>query len=171
METLMKLFSLVVIITILSACASMHSNGPDSLGFSIPPGSTLALNKHISYASNMTHAVIQFGKEITDAERNFYEINCRLDFKTFGQRTIQPEDFIVTRTEDGQNWISRPSILRYYTEVYLRSNKDTDIIKMVCQIYGDSLDRNFTVAEMQATLGDMITFKYPPPPLKEALYP
>jgi len=160
MKTLMKLFSLVAITTILSACASMHSNDPDSLGFSIPPGSTLALNKPISYASNMTHAVIQFGKEITDTERNFYEINCRLDFKAFGQRTIEPEDFIVTRTEDGQNWISQPSILRYYTEVYLRSNKDTDIIKMVCQIYGDNLDRNFTVAEMQATLGDMITFKY-----------
>jgi len=50
--------------------------------------------------------------------------------------------------------------LRFYTEVYLTSNKDTDIIKMVCQIYGDSTDRNFTVAEMQEALGDFITIEY-----------
>jgi len=155
----MKILTLLILVVTLSACASMHSSDPDSLAFSIPPGSVLALNQPVSYASNMTHAVIQFGKEITDNERQFYDINCRLDFKKFGPRTIEPEDFIVTRTEDGQNWVSQPSILRFYTEVYLASNKHTDIIKMVCQIYGDNIDRNFTVAEMQAALGDMITFK------------
>lgn len=156
----MKRLTLLLLSFVLSACASMHSTDPNSLGFSIPKGSTLSLNKPLSYSHDVTHAVIQFGKEITDSERQFYEINCQVDFKAFGPRTIEPEDFIVTRTEDGQNWISQPTILRFYSEVYLASNNNTDIIKMVCQIYGDNIDRNFTVAEMQAALGGMITFKY-----------
>jgi hypothetical protein len=138
----------------------MPSDDPNSLFFSIPEGSTLSLNKKMPISSTETHGTIQAGKVITDDEREFYDINCRLDFKKFGPRTIEPENFIVTRTEDGQNWVSQPSILRFYTEIYLKSNKDTDVIKMVCQIYGDVTDRNFTVAEMQEALGDFVTIEY-----------
>jgi len=108
-----------------------------------------------------THGVIQAGQSIKDDDKNEYAINCRLDFRKFGPRTIEPEKFTITRTEDGSNWISQPSILRFYTEIYLTSNKGTDIIKMVCQEYGDQIDRNFTVAEMQTALGGFITIIYP----------
>jgi len=138
----------------------MHSNDPNSLFFSIPEGSTLSLNKEMTISSSNTHGTIQSGRLISDDAREFYDINCRLDFEKFGPRMIEPEEFTITRTEDGQNWVSQPSILRFYTEVYLASNKDTDIIKMVCQIYGDANDRNFTVAEMQTALGNLVTIKY-----------
>ena len=143
-----------------SSCASMNSSDPDSLGFSIPEGSTLSLNKKLTISHRDTHAVVQQGKETTDKDKNDYAINCRLDLKEFGPRTIEPEEFKITRTEDGQNWISQPSILRFFTEIYLSSDKGTDIIKMVCQEYGDQTDRNFTVAEMQAALGDYFTFTF-----------
>jgi hypothetical protein len=156
----MKLILLTLAAFLISSCQSMHSNDPNSLFFSIPEGSTLSLNKKMTISSSNTHGTIQAGKLINDDAREFYDINCRLDFKKFGPRTIEPEEFSITRTEDGQNWISQPSILRFYTEVYLASDKDTDIIKMVCQIYGDANDRNFTVAEMQTALGDFISIKY-----------
>jgi len=143
---------------LLTACASMYSNNPDSLGFSIPKGSTMSLNKKLTIPHSDTHAVIQDGETTTDHSKNDYAINCRINFKDFGPRTIKPEKFNVTRTEDGTTWVSQPSILRFYTEVYLSSNNDTDIIKMVCQEYGGPSDRNFTVAEMQSALGDYITF-------------
>ncbi|MBL4712074.1 MAG: hypothetical protein JKX75_06200 [Gammaproteobacteria bacterium] len=139
----------------------MHSSNPNSLFFTIPESSTLSLNKALIISRGNTHAVIQAGELINDGDKNDYAINCRLDFKTFGPRTIQTETFKLTRTEDGTNWISQPSILRFYTEVYLSSDKGTDIIKMVCQQYGDQIDRNFTVAEMQTALGDFVTFIYP----------
>ena len=156
----MKPTILTVFILLLSSCQSLHSNDPDSIFFSIPAGSTLSLNKPLMIPASDTHAVVQGGKEIEGDNRNDYAINCRLDFKEFGPRTIEPEDFTITRTEDGQNWISQPSILRFYTEVYLASDKGTDIIKMVCQLYGDTIDRNFTVAEMQTALGDYFSFTY-----------
>lgn len=157
---LLRLFILCIAPLIIISCQSMPSDDPNSLFFSIPEGSTLSLNKKMPISSTETHGTIQAGKVITDDEREFYDINCRLDFKKFGPRTIEPENFIVTRTEDGQNWVSQPSILRFYTEIYLKSNKDTDVIKMVCQIYGDVTDRNFTVAEMQEALGDFVTIEY-----------
>ena len=157
---MMKIAYTTMAFLFISACASMHSNDPNSLYFSIPKGSTVSLNKAMAISSSETHGTIQAGKVINDDAREFYDINCRLDFDNFGPRTIEPEKFTVTRTEDGQNWISQPSILRSYTEVYLISNKDTDVIKMVCQIYGDATDRNFTVAEMQETLGDFVTIEY-----------
>jgi len=157
----MKRYFLIYLVTLISSCAAMHTTDPNSLSFSIPEGSTLSLNRAITIPMTDTHGVIQSGRSIEDDNKNEYEINCRLDFKKFGPRTIKPEKFTITRTEDGTNWVSRPSILRFYTEVYLSSNKGTDVIKMVCQEYGDQIDRNFTVAEMQSALGDLITIIYP----------
>ena len=156
----MRLSILPVFILLLSSCQTLHSSDPDSMFFSIPDSSTLSLNKPLMIPTSDTHGVVQGGKEIEDDNRNDYAINCRLDFKEFGPRSIEPEDFKITRTEDGQNWISQPSILRFYTEVYLASDKGTDIIKMVCQLYGDTTDRHFTVAEMQTALGDYFSFTF-----------
>lgn len=156
----MKKSILLLVALTASSCTSMYSSDPSSLTFNIPEGSTLSLNKKLSITHRNTHAVIQHGKETTDRDKNDYAINCRLDVKEFGPRTIKPEDFKITRTEDGQNWISQPSIMRFYTEIYLSSDIGTDIIKMVCQEYGDQTDRNFTVAEMQAALGDYFTFTF-----------
>lgn len=157
----MKTLSLLFCSALLTSCAAMHSNDPDSMFFDIPEGSTLSLNKALAISKTDTHGVIQNGIQVNDNDKKDYDINCRLDFKNFGPRTIEPEKFTITRTEDGSNWVSRPSILRFYTEVYLSSSEDTDVIKMVCQLYGDQIDRNFTVAEMQNALGDFITFTYP----------
>jgi len=156
----MKKSILFIAAFIVSACSSLHSSDPSSMFFNIPGGSTLSLNKKLTIPDNDTHAVVQAGKEILDKDKNDYAINCRLDVKEFGPRTIEPENFNIKRTENGQNWISQPSILRYYTEIYLSSDKGTDVIKIVCQEYGDPADRNFTVAEMQAALGDYFTFTF-----------
>jgi hypothetical protein len=157
---IMRLAILFITIFIISSCQSFSSNDPDSLMFDIPAGSTLTLNKNLTIGDRYTHAVIQDGKEIPHDEIQDYAINCRLDFKDFGPRSIEPEVFKITRTEDGQNWISQPSILRFYTEIYLTSDKSTDVIKMVCQEYGDPSDRNFTVKEMATALGDYFSFSF-----------
>lgn len=148
---------LPVFILLLTSCQSFHSTDPNSLLFSIPQGSILSLNRKLTIPAYKTHALIQRGEEIADEDRYDYDINCSLDFESFGPRTIAPQDFIINRTEDGSNWVSLSSILRFYTELYLSSENGTDIIKMVCQIYGDPVDTNFTVAEMQKALGDFIT--------------
>lgn len=155
----MKSLSLTLAFFLLTSCAVRHSDDPASLAFDIPKGSTLSLNKSLTIGDSDTHASIQNGKQINDKIINYYAINCRLDFRTFGPREIQPEVFSITRTEDGTQWVSQPAIMRFYTEVHLASTKNTDVILLECQAYGDSTNNNFTVAEMQAALGDIVTIQ------------
>ena len=139
----------------------MQSTDPSSLFFNIPAGSTLTLNKTLQISKSNTHVLIQGGEQIKERDKNYYDISCRLDMKKFGPRTIKPETFRISRTEDGTNWISHPAMLRFYTEVHLQSDKGTDIIKLECQQYGDQIDRNFTVSEMAVALGDYFSFRFP----------
>ena len=156
MKSLLSAFTLLSI----SSCQSMSSNDPDSMFFTIPEGSTLTLNDDLKITELNTHTLIQTGKVTTINEINEYDINCRLEFKKFGPRTIKPEPFNIRRTEDGSEWVSQPNIMRFYTEVYLSSEKDTDVIKMICQTWGDGIDRNFTVSEMAESLAPILTFNF-----------
>jgi len=157
----MKLYALPAFIFVLSSCASTPSDDPDSMNFQIPAGSTLSLNKPLTIAEGKTHVYIQSSQQSTENKVNRYDINCRLEFKEFGPRTIEPEVFRITRSEDGQEWYSYPNIKRFDTIVYLESDKDTDVIKLDCEYWGGGIDRNFTVAEMQQSLGELMTFTFP----------
>jgi hypothetical protein len=145
----------------LPSCSTLQSDDPASLAFVIPAGSTLVVKETVPIDISNTHATIQFGKFIRDRDRQDYEVNCRIDYREFGPRDIEPETYRITRTEDGNQWISQPAIMRYYTEVHLESDRGTDVIEMVCQQYGSQTDKHFTVADMQATLGDIARFAYP----------
>lgn len=155
-----KLIPLAILL--LSSCQTTQSTDPSQLTFKIPSGSTLTLNKNLEVPAGKTHATLKFGKVTTDKERNDYKLNCRFDVKEFGPRTINPEVFKIRRTEDGQEWISQAAgILRFYSDVYLDSDKGTDVIKLTCQEQGGEIDRTFTVAEMEEALGDFFTFTFP----------
>jgi hypothetical protein len=156
----MKSISLLFFTFLVSSCQSLHSNDPSSLAFEIPDGSTLTLNKDLEIPQGFTHALIQAGKARPEKGKNEYEINCSFDMRKFGPRTIKPEVFKITRTEDGHEWFSYLTIMRFYTIVYLESSQGTDVIKLECQQWGDGIDRNFTVAQMAEALGDIFSFSY-----------
>lgn len=157
----MNLRLIPMVVLLLNSCQSMQSTDPTSLSFSIPDGSTLSLNKDLEIPEDKTHALLQAGKLTTGKNRDKYKLNCRFDVKTFGPRTIRPEVFKIRRTEDGQEKVSDAGIVRFYSDVYLDSDKGTDVIKLTCQEWGGKIDRNFTVSEMEAALGDYFTFTFP----------
>jgi len=139
----------------------MQSTDPSLLSFKIPDGSTASLNKDLDIADGKTHALLQEGKLISLKDREDYKLNCRFEVKTFGPRTIKPEVFKIQRTEDGRNMVSEGGILRFYSDVYLKSDQGTDVIKLTCQQLGYTMDRTFTVAEMETALDDYFTFSFP----------
>jgi len=150
-----------VLVLALSSCQSMQSDDPSSLSFKMPDGSTLALNKDLEIPDRKTHALLQAGKVTTEKNRDEYKLNCRFDVKTFGPRTIKPEVFKIRRTEDGQEKVSDAGIARFYSDIFLDSDKGTDVIKLTCQEWGGKIDRTFTVSEMETTLGNYFTFTFP----------
>jgi hypothetical protein len=154
---------LLLVSLALSACQTTQSDDPSSLSFRVPAGSTRALNKVIEIPDGLTHAFIQSGQLITESKRDQYDLGCRLNFKEFGPRTIAPEVFNIRRTEDREGWESRPNFYFYATEVFLDSDKNTDVIKLECDIWAMPPSTNFSYADIQRTLGDYLTFKFKSP--------
>jgi hypothetical protein len=158
----MKHAAIIFVPLLLSACQSMQSNDPSLLSFKIPPGSTLSLNKNLEITSDNTHVQIQHGKLTTENQRNQYDLGCRVDFREFGPRTVTPEVFNIQRTEHNEGWVSRPNIYFYSTEIYLSSDKGTDIIKLVCGNWATWPSNNFSIADIAQTLGDYFSFSFNP---------
>ena len=163
----MRFASLLLVSLILSACQTTPSSDPASLSFRVPPGSTLSLNKNIDIPDGKTHVVIQNGKLTAQNKKNDYVVACRLNFKDFGPRTITPEAFNILRTEDDEGWVSRPNIYYYSTEIYLGSNKGTDVIKLTCGNWAMPPSTTFSYAEIAQTLGDYLSFSYKLEKLKD----
>ncbi|MCW8934793.1 MAG: hypothetical protein OQK98_08720 [Gammaproteobacteria bacterium] len=159
----MKALLIIATSLIVSSCQTLHTNDPTSIAFDIPDGSTLSLNKNLFIGEGNTHTIIQWGKITTDKEKDLYNISCSLKMKAFGPRTVQPDTFKIRRTEDGQEQASGPNIINYFTEIYLHSDHNSDIIKLVCSAWADKLDGNFPVSAMQKTLGDYFTFNFAEP--------
>ena len=160
----MKLTLLTLAVVLISACATTQSTDPSQLSFKIPKASTLVLNKALEIPADKTHATLQFGKVVTDRERKDYKLSCRFDVKAFGPSTVQPEVFRIRRSESGQEWISQAAgLLRYYTDVFLDSDKGTDVIKLTCQEQGYKMDTPFTISDMETALGDYFTFTFAQP--------
>ncbi len=157
----MKLVYIPLLILALSSCQSMQSSDPASLSFKMPAGSTLTLNKDLEIPDDKTHALLQSGKLIPERDKNDYKLNCRFDVKKFGPRTIKPETFKIIRNEDGQNTVSDAGIIRFYSDIYLESDKDTDVIKLTCQEYGGVTDVTFSYVDIDTAVGDYFTFTYP----------
>jgi hypothetical protein len=163
----MKQAALLLVSLSLFACQSMQSSDTSSFSFSIPPGSTLSLNKSLEITGGNTHALIQDGKLTTENQRNQYTLGCRIDFREFGPRTVAPEVFNIRRTEHNEGWVSRPNIYFYTTEIYLDSDKGTDIIKLVCGNWATWPSTNFSIADIEQTLGDYLSFSFKQPALPE----
>ena len=157
----MRLIYLPVVLLLISSCQSTGSNDPSSLAFRMPEGSTLTLNKELEIPAGNTHALLQSGKVISVNESSLYEISCRFDTRSFGPRTIEPEVFSISRTEDGQRIASQGGIYLYFSEIYLQSSKGTDVTMLRCERSGYNLDWHFAVADMKQALGDYFTFTFP----------
>lgn len=130
------------------------------LSFRVPGGSTLSLNEPIEIPAGRTHAFIQSGQLTTESARNQYYLGCRLNFREFGPRTIEPEVFTIRRDEHSEGWESRPNFYFYRSEIFLDSEKGTDVIKLECDRWAVPPSSNFSFADMQQTLGDYLTFNF-----------
>ena len=146
---------------LVSACQTTQPHDPSSLSFRMPEGSTLTLNKQLEISAGSTHALLQAGKVITVKNRNLYEVSCRFDTESFGPKTIEPEEFLIRRSEDGQRQVSDGGIWSYHSEIFLDSGKHTDVVMLRCEQWGYNTEQHFSATNMQTALGNYFTFNFP----------
>lgn len=153
-----KLAPLAVLL--ISACETTPPDDPSSLAFRMPEGSRLTLNRELEIPAGATHALLQYGKVTTVGKRNLYATSCRFDTRSFGPATIQPKEFIIRGSEDGDRQVSDGGIWSYYSEIYLDADKGAGVTTLRCERWGYNTERHSTVAEMQTALGDYFTFDF-----------
>jgi len=147
----------VVLIVALVGCASTHD--VDSRYFSIPSGSKLILHQDLNVPSGKAHINIQHGR--TAAGLDNWTVGCELEVRKLGPGVVTADAFIIRRAEVSREWINRPSTMRFYRTMYLKSDTQPNVMNMECQywaypLHGDEIP----VADMREALGDIASFEF-----------
>jgi hypothetical protein len=144
---------------VLAGCHTTASYDIDSSGYRIPPGSSLTVNKELPIPSGQRHVKLQHGQPVSGVDE--FKINCEIRVYDLGVASIRPDSFRITSAGEGREWELRPTVLRFYRVLNIRSEAQPEVLKLICQKSDDPLaGRNPTVPQMQEALGEYITFEF-----------
>ena len=167
---------LIAILLLLVACQALDYEGHSSL-YGIPNGTVITLNQDLTIPPDQAGVYIQ-GNRIGD--RYQYDATCRLETNsvTSMPRTVKADEFVVYKVGretqifsgivPGTRYASLvlmegPHLLLYSTYIYLRSEQQPDVLRLVCGHLQDSAlnPRHLTVEEIRTTLGEVMTMRLP----------
>jgi hypothetical protein len=153
---------ILLALLLLAGCEGLLASKYDinSQFYKIPDGSRLILHQPLNIPAGKAHVVIVPGKSAAAADVE--AVNCQLEVRTLGPGSVQPDTFDITRAEISREWITTPSIMRFYRVLHLQSARQPDVLKLMCEDWdGPMLGRNISVPEMRAALADVITLEFP----------
>jgi hypothetical protein len=151
----------VLAVVLLVGCAHNEEvkRNIDSPFYKIQSGSKLVLHQQLNIAAERSHVSIQQGETTTGLDN--YAVGCQLEVRKLGPGVVTAGTFTVSRAESSQEWISQPNIMRFYRVIYLKSDKQPDVMNLTCQDWdGPMMGRAISVAEMREALGSIITFEF-----------
>lgn len=172
---------LLPLLLLLAACQALDYENTSS-AYRIPAGTVITLNRDLTVPSGQAGVYIP-GRSIGD--RYTYDSSCRLETNTVAAApvTLIPDQFVVYKVSResqiysgiapgtlfagplfaGSMFRDGPHLLYYATYLYLRSDRQPDVRRLVCSHLQDSasLPRHLTVAEIRTTLADVMTIRFP----------
>ena len=90
-----------------------------------------------------------------------FKINCEIRVYDLGVESIRPGSFRIMSAGEGREWELRPTVLRFFRVLNIKSEAQPEVLKLICQKSDDPLaGRNPTVPQMQEALGEYITFEF-----------
>ncbi len=173
--------SLVLLLLLLTACQVMDYEGRADL---IPMGTPIDLHQNLIIPLGQAGVFIP-GTRIGDRYR--YDGNCRLEVRTVSEtpQTVFADRFTVERIV--QEWerftqretglrrvrmdVDGPALLRFTTVLYLHSDRQPDVFRLVCGHLQDSAQnpRYLTADEIRTVLTPVMTLHRPSSQHKEQL--
>jgi hypothetical protein len=147
----------VVLSVLLAACAASHNI--DSPYYTIQANSKLILHQDLNVPPGKAHVNIQHGQVAAGLDN--WDVGCQLEVRKLGPGVVTADTFIVRRAEVSQEWINRPSTMRFYRTLYLKSDTQPNVMQMVCQYWSYPLQgHSIPVAEMREALGSVATLEF-----------
>lgn len=164
--------SLLPLLLLLTACQVLEVAG-DARADRLPRGTPLDLHQNLTVPPDQAGVFIQ-GTRIGDRYR--YDAVCRLETRTVAAtfRTVTADRFTVERVRQEWERFSQresglrrvglfdgdgPALLRFSTILYLRSERQPDVFRLVCSHLQDSAQqpRHLTAAEIRTVLAPVMT--------------
>ena len=185
MKKLTLISGTVLLSTLLSACNYIDTKNESTHFYTIPEGSRLILNQPLTIEPEYASVLFQNGKQITNANIDIYKANCSFETYTLSKTKtiIQPDTFLITKvvdemlsvsleqlkfarldfSMDGTLFAEGPSNYNYTTTMYLKSEKQPDVLRMSCTHWESILyDRYLTTEQVRQALGVVFTLKISP---------
>lgn len=172
---------LLVITAITGACVTQLELNVSSPYFNAYAGSKLTLLKPIQIPPETASVYIQDGETKSYRAVDSYRAYCVFEVNTRREvaQTIEPDEFAVVRyrrdfeqvnsgaivpvaTLSLSGEMSNPMATVYSSELYLKSDKQPDVLRMTCSHWDDPETGNYlTVAEIKQTLNGLMTLQLP----------
>lgn len=165
-------YSLFSLLLLLTACSALEGLDADRYE-RIPTGARIDLNQSLTIPAGQAGVFVP-GTSIGDRYR--YEAVCRLEVYSITEtpRTVVADQFTIVRV--GQEWerfsqrqtglryvslwdYDGPALLRFSTALYLHSDRQPDVFRLVCSHLQDSAQqpRYLTTEEIRTALAPTMT--------------
>ena len=157
--------ALAVTIVALTGCNTAQTRDVNSPYYKVPIGSEIILNKDLDIPEGQAHISLQDGIPTTGVGN--YNVSCTFSARNLGPATIKAGTFTVRETSPGQEWVSRPDIMRFYREFRFTAGAQPEVMDFVCQDWdGPMTGRPISVPEMEKAVGSYVTFRFAQTPAR-----
>ena len=155
----MHRIAITLTILTLAGCNTAQTRDVNSPFYKVPIGSEIILNKDLNIPEGQAHINLQDGIATTAVGN--YNVSCTFNVRNLGPSTIKAGTFTIRETSPGQEWVSRPDIMRFYREFRFTANTQPDVMNFVCQDWdGPMTGRPISVPEMEKAVGEYVSFRF-----------
>jgi hypothetical protein len=187
MKTIHFPFWIVLLLSFGVSGCQAPAFSPDSPLSSVPFQSRLILHQPLGIPANQVSLWYQDGRQIQKKLLDHYHPHCK--FETYAMKsstkTIEADSFIIYKVVRWDDYASQPiklaqaqvgigigfgihgsadgpSFVNVATEMFLKSDRQPDVYRLVCSQWEDPADADHvTINQIRRTLGDTFTLELP----------
>ncbi|MGD8796658.1 MAG: hypothetical protein PVH51_07380 [Thiohalophilus sp.] len=176
-------FCLILILPLVNACQAPPFS-PDSPLSPVPVNSTLVLQESLSIPAGKVSLWFQDGRQRLSRDVDRYEPNCKFETLKMqdSEKTVNPDSFRIYKVVRWDDYAMQPiklaasgtsmrvlmadggsvTHLNVTTEMFLRSENQPDVYRLVCSQWEDAADaEHVTINQMRRALGNTFSLKIP----------
>lgn len=179
-----KLFFLIIPLSLGTSCQAPPFS-PNSPLTPVPVQSTLTLHQPLRIAPGTVSLWFQDGKQMPANDLNRYYPHCK--FETWQmldhEKTVEPDTFVIHKVVRWDDYAmqsmqlaasrisvgigvhingSDPGPINTATEMFLRSERQPDVYRLICSQWEDATEANHvTINQIRRALGDTFSLQLP----------
>jgi hypothetical protein len=146
---------------ICSYLAASCSTSPETVDENhLKKGDSVRLEQSFAIPDLYTHVIFQDGEIIKEGSIHPYKTSCIADTNSLGPKTIEQNDFKVSKISYFEDIYSDlGATIRYYTEIHLDAADSKKNITLTCQVLDGTMQHHsFPLSEIKQATGQYFTF-------------